>query len=398
MKNQKQIDQKIFKVVEKLNQGAYRPNWKYLRTKKQVVFRVGRYVNLEINLGETVTASSNGQAVVRPSGRGYVAAHGSHTKVLDLLGIRYKLLNCSYLEDQEIKKDIANEEHHIREGKAAIAKPRSHEKTNEGRRRMIAGSLKRIASLKKILAVIKKLDAIDTKRYHKEQKIQDRIEAAQEKVRKEQELQEQIKAAEFQASVEQEFIANVKTPAQAKLKLEIRNETDRTVRLGNIIMGPVVDENYWTFRVKVSDDQAIVGFQKFGSIGVGFAKEEDGNTNLPSTCSTLEIYNHIKHNKGSSSISRDRCLRAIKLIQIAADFLQYQEEKILNQKLVEAEKEVKEREARAYKTGEDRGLFYYRRSLRETREWYQKQLAKNLQLRKLAAQCSQKVNFLKSLV
>ncbi len=39
--------------------------------------------------------------------------------------------------------------------------------------------------------------------------------------------------------------------------------------------------------------------------------------NLPHTCDTEQIYEHIKANKGSDSISREDCIRAIKMIQEA---------------------------------------------------------------------------------
>ena len=73
--------------------------------------------------------------------------------------------------------------------------------------------------------------------------------------------------------------------------------------------------------MRLSETQAIVGFPKFFTVGVGFAQEEDWNTNLPYTCGTEEIYEHIAHNKGDDSISREDCLTAIQMVQqsIAAD-------------------------------------------------------------------------------
>ena len=86
---------------------------------------------------------------------------------------------------------------------------------------------------------------------------------------------------------------------------------------------PVGDEDYWLFKVMVSDKQSIVGFHKFMQIGVGFQLEEDWNTNLPSTSSAEEIFNHIDHNKGDDAIHDERCIEAIKMIQAAA--IAYQE-------------------------------------------------------------------------
>jgi len=84
-----------------------------------------------------------------------------------------------------------------------------------------------------------------------------------------------------------------------------------------VVCTPPINEDYWLFRVKVSDKQAVVGFPKFATtIGIGFAVEKDDwNTNLPYSCSAEELYNHIKANKGDPKISKAICLQAIKLIQ-----------------------------------------------------------------------------------
>lgn len=98
-------------------------------------------------------------------------------------------------------------------------------------------------------------------------------------------------------------------------------EADSNIRTksgGLIMVTPPIDEDYWLFRVPVSDKQAVVGFPKFGTIGIGFQKEDDWNTNLPYQCSTDKIFNHIKHNKGDESIPDDSVLAAILEIQIAA--------------------------------------------------------------------------------
>lgn len=80
---------------------------------------------------------------------------------------------------------------------------------------------------------------------------------------------------------------------------------------------PPIDENYWVLRVPVSDTQAIVAFPKFFTLGIGFQKEEDWNTNLPYKCDADEIYNHIAHNKGSAKIKKETCIEAIRIIQNA---------------------------------------------------------------------------------
>lgn len=108
-----------------------------------------------------------------------------------------------------------------------------------------------------------------------------------------------------------------------KLTLETRDETDRTVNIGALSMTPMVSEDYWHYRVQLSDKQAIVGFPKFGTIGIGFAVEEDWNTNLPFSRSAQEIFEHISHNKGDDSIPDEACKSAIQLIkeQVVVDAL-----------------------------------------------------------------------------
>ena len=103
------------------------------------------------------------------------------------------------------------------------------------------------------------------------------------------------------------------------LTLERKNQPDGTANVGGIaLLAPLVGVDYWEYRVIVSEGQAVVGFPKFGTIGIGFAQEEDWNTNLPHTVSAEEIYEHIAHNKGDASIPDDWCIEAIRLIQAAA--------------------------------------------------------------------------------
>ena len=85
---------------------------------------------------------------------------------------------------------------------------------------------------------------------------------------------------------------------------------------GNVVVmvTPPIGEDYWSVRVAVTGDQAIIGFPKFGTIGIGFQHEDKGwNTNLPYTCEAPEIYDHIKVNRRTAS--RATCIRAIKMIQ-----------------------------------------------------------------------------------
>ena len=111
-------------------------------------------------------------------------------------------------------------------------------------------------------------------------------------------------------------------PEEVRLRLERRDQPDETGALGNehavIMFTPPIDEDYWAYRVVVGEHQAVVGFPKFSTIGIGFAVEEDWNTNLPYGCGDDRIYNHIRHNKGDDAIPAEWCLEAIRMIQAAA--------------------------------------------------------------------------------
>ena len=101
------------------------------------------------------------------------------------------------------------------------------------------------------------------------------------------------------------------------LILEVRNQPDGTPHVGPFMLTPPVGEDYWAYRVRVADGQAVIGFPKFSTVGIGFAVEEDWNTNLPYTCGAEEIFEHIEHNRGDESIGREVCVAAIRLIQDA---------------------------------------------------------------------------------
>lgn len=116
-----------------------------------------------------------------------------------------------------------------------------------------------------------------------------------------------------------------------KFELEFRDKFKKskdTLKVGNvtIMMTPEIDEDYWIFRIKLFKDQALVAFPKFGTIGIGFAIEEDWNTNLPWGCETKEIYSHIKDNKKYKEISDKDCLLAINILQKACEYYKNHEE------------------------------------------------------------------------
>lgn len=101
------------------------------------------------------------------------------------------------------------------------------------------------------------------------------------------------------------------------LVLETKPQQNETAVIGAISLTPAIDEDYWAWRVRLSETQAIVGFPKFTTVGIGFAVEEDWNTNLPYTCSAEQIFAHIAHNKGDDAIRDEDCLAAIRMIQVA---------------------------------------------------------------------------------
>jgi hypothetical protein len=103
-----------------------------------------------------------------------------------------------------------------------------------------------------------------------------------------------------------------------ELVLERQDQPNKTAQIGPIMLTPPVSEDYWLFRVRVGNGQAIVGFPKFRTIGIGFAQEEDWNTNFPYTCTTEETWEHIKHNKGDAAIADEDCIQAIRMVQDAA--------------------------------------------------------------------------------
>ena len=102
------------------------------------------------------------------------------------------------------------------------------------------------------------------------------------------------------------------------LVLETRFQANISSEVGPFIMTPPISEDYWEYRVRLTKTQAIVGFPKFFTIGIGFSVEEDWNTNLPFTCDTEKIFQHIKHNKGDDSIPDDDVRAAIRMVQDAA--------------------------------------------------------------------------------
>ena len=110
-----------------------------------------------------------------------------------------------------------------------------------------------------------------------------------------------------------------------KLNLEYRNEFAKAtdtfkIGKGTVMMTPPIGEDYWVFRVKLHKDQSIIGFPKFGTIGIGFAQEEDWNTNLPFQSGAESIYDHIKCNKKYKQITKAMCIEALNILVKACKY------------------------------------------------------------------------------
>lgn len=110
------------------------------------------------------------------------------------------------------------------------------------------------------------------------------------------------------------------------IQLEYRDKFDggiSTFTDGGItaLITPLIDEDYWVFRIKLFKDQALLAFPKFGTLGIGFAlEEEDWNTNLPYNKGASIIFNHIKCNKKYKEITDQECIAAIKVLQKACRY------------------------------------------------------------------------------
>ena len=108
-------------------------------------------------------------------------------------------------------------------------------------------------------------------------------------------------------------------------------ERDILVGRTHVLMTPPIDADYWLVRVPVTATQAIVGFPKFGTIGVGFQHEADWNANLPYSCEAVQIWEHIRHNKNDKRITRKRGVAAIELLQQTLRELRHEQPFTCNQ-------------------------------------------------------------------
>src|SRR5213076_3417282 len=116
------------------------------------------------------------------------------------------------------------------------------------------------------------------------------------------------------------------TPMSDALVLERKSQADETPvfvsddgqPVGSVT--PPIEEDYWAYRVGLTEAQALLGFPKFGVVGIGFAVEDfDWNLNLPSTYEADVILEHIWKNAGDSVTDKAVVLEAIRLIQRAVE-------------------------------------------------------------------------------
>jgi hypothetical protein len=106
------------------------------------------------------------------------------------------------------------------------------------------------------------------------------------------------------------------------LEQNVAGTSEPIIAGGAIQITPPINKDYWLLRVHVGYGQNVVLFPKFGTFGIGFAKEENWNTNLPRSCDAEKIYSHIEYNKGDVRIPKMRCIRAIQMLQQAIQKLE----------------------------------------------------------------------------
>jgi hypothetical protein len=83
--------------------------------------------------------------------------------------------------------------------------------------------------------------------------------------------------------------------SEFQLTVERKSQENDGIINEAIQMTPSLGIDYWSYRVMLSETQAVIAFPKFGTIGCGFAVEgDDWNTNLPIACTVDDLYDHIK--------------------------------------------------------------------------------------------------------
>lgn len=104
------------------------------------------------------------------------------------------------------------------------------------------------------------------------------------------------------------------------LDLQTRDQQDRSLihtSLGVLSLGTSGGDDYWTYRVPLTERQAVIGFPVHGTTGIGFATGETG-VHLPYRAGTEQIMRHIGKYKGDPEIPDEAVRAAIVLIQLRA--------------------------------------------------------------------------------
>jgi hypothetical protein len=103
------------------------------------------------------------------------------------------------------------------------------------------------------------------------------------------------------------------------LKLRRRSQEDQTRVPGtNISIGRSGAEDYWTYRVDLTENQALIGFPKHGTIGIDFLHNR--GEDLPYTSDPEYLADFFAPGRlegGDTEISRAAVIRAIKMIREA---------------------------------------------------------------------------------
>jgi hypothetical protein len=105
-----------------------------------------------------------------------------------------------------------------------------------------------------------------------------------------------------------------------QLELQTRDQQDRSLihtPFAPLSLGTSGGDDYWAYRVVLTERQAVIGFPVHGTIGIGFASGETG-VHLPYRAMTDQIMRHIGKYKGDPEIPDEAVRAAIVLIQLRA--------------------------------------------------------------------------------
>lgn len=102
------------------------------------------------------------------------------------------------------------------------------------------------------------------------------------------------------------------------LKLRRRAEEDQTQVAPNLSIGRSGGDDYWAYRVDLSDKQALIGFPKHGTIGVDFLHNH--GQDLPYSVNPERLADFFSRGRllgGDETMPRANVIHAIKMIREA---------------------------------------------------------------------------------